>query len=119
MAPNPFPRPGLPAAPAAPEALLPPPRPTLRTGISLRPSDAINPYKLGRLTPDKLGAKYLTVWCPRCESSLLVTALQMIPGRGLFIEGVCYTCSNPEGASPGIYRQFLMALPEGDLPSVT
>jgi hypothetical protein len=94
-------------------------RQTFHRGISLRPSDAINPYRLGKLAPDRLGVHYLTVWCKFCDSSLLVTELTLVPGQGLLIEGVCHTCSNKAGTGVGIYRRFLVALAEGALPSVT
>lgn len=93
-------------------------RRVLHRGISLRPSDAINPYALGRMEPDRLGVYYMTIWCKYCESSLEVTELTLVPGKGLLIEGVCHTCMNRDGTKPGIYRRFLVALAEGELPLV-
>jgi hypothetical protein len=66
-----------------------------------------------------MGVHYLTVWCKFCEASLEVTELTLVPGAGLLIEGICYTCANRAGTSTGIYRRFLIALAEGALPSVT
>lgn len=66
-----------------------------------------------------MGVHNATFWCKFCDHSLLVTELTLVPGQGLLVEGVCYTCYNRDGTSPGIYRRFLIALAEGTLPSVT
>jgi len=47
---------------------------------------------------------------------LVVEAL--MTDYGLYIEGVCYTCSNPHGDRPGIYKRLRIPLRWGRLPPV-
>ena len=94
----------------APQPLLSPPK--ARRGLSLRPSDAVNPYALGRLAPDRAGVEQLTVYCKRCDHALLVTEIVMTED-GLLIEGVCDTCLDHSGAQRGIYKRLLIPLPCG------
>ena len=86
-------------------------------GLSLRPRDAIDPYALGRFAPDHVGVSQLSTWCPHCNGSLLVVNYTMTDA-GLYIEGVCQSCSNPAGARPGIYKRLVIPLAWGTLPDV-
>ena len=86
-------------------------------GLSLRPRDAIDPYALGRFAPDQMGISQMGVWCPHCNGSLLVVTMLMTDA-GLFIEGVCTTCSNAAGHRPGIYKRLVIPLAWGKLPDV-
>ena len=101
-------------------ALVPSPiaPPRARRGLSLRPSDAVNPYTLGRLAPDRAGIDQLAVFCTRCDHALIVTELTMTEA-GLLIEGVCDTCPDRGGEGTGIYRRYLIPLQFGTLPQVT
>ena len=83
--------------------------PKARRGLSLRPSDAVNPYALGHLAPDRVGIDQLAAFCTRCQHALLVTELAMTDD-GLLIEGVCDTCLDHGGAQRGIYRRYLIPL---------
>jgi len=104
----------LPTPPAPAQA--PQDRPHYR-GLSLRPSDAIDPYALHRFAPDQVGINQLGVWCPSCNGSVMITDAVMTD-YGLYIEGVCYSCSNPNGDRPGIYKRLRIPLPWGRLPMV-
>lgn len=86
-------------------------------GLSLRPRDAIDPYALGRFSPDQVGISQLGAWCPSCNGSLLVVEMTMTDA-GLYVEGVCQTCSNPHGHRPGIYKRLVIPLAWGRLPDV-
>jgi hypothetical protein len=86
-------------------------------GLSLRPRDAIDPYTLNRFQPDQVGINQVSVWCPHCNGSLLVVEMRMTE-HGLYIEGVCQTCSNPRGDRPGIYKRLRIPLAWGTLPPV-
>jgi hypothetical protein len=100
----------------APTARQSPPA-AIHRGLSLRPKDVSDPYAWGRFAPDQVGIMQLTVWCPHCNGCLLVVEVTMTDA-GLFVEGVCQTCSNPAGARPGIYKRLLIPLRWGSLPLV-
>jgi hypothetical protein len=86
-------------------------------GLSLRPRDAVDPYALGRFAPDTCGIQQVGIWCPHCNSSLLVVEMLMTE-HGLYIEAVCQTCSNPNRDRPGIYKRLRIPLAWGKLPDV-
>jgi len=99
-------------APASPE-----PARTLHRGLSLRPRDAVDPYALKRFAPDTVGISQVSVWCPHCNGSLLVVEMHMTE-QGLYIEAVCYSCSNPHRDRPGIYKRLRIPLAWGKLPDI-
>jgi hypothetical protein len=85
-------------------------------GLSLRPSDAVDPYVTNRFAPDRAGIQQLTTWC-LCGGSLQVTEMTMTE-YGLYIVGVCHSCGSPVNGRPGIYRRLLIPLPWGHVPPV-
>lgn len=95
----------------------PGPAQTLHRGLSLRPRDAVDPYTLKRFAPDTVGISQVSVWCPHCNGSLLVVEMHMTE-QGLYIEAVCYSCSNPNRDRPGIYKRLRIPLAWGKLPEV-
>lgn len=118
MKPKPVPFP-----PPKPTTSEPDPEPPKRAlpfrGISLRPCDAVNPYRHGTLKPDRIGVHYMTIWCPFCDHSLEVVELTYVHEEGLlYINAICRFCIDKGGEGLGIYRRFVMPLPEGQLPFV-
>ena len=104
-----------PAPPPAPPEPKPHPARVLHHGLSLRPTDAVDPYQFGVLVPDRVGIDCLTLWCPTCRHSLEVVEYKSTQ-RGTLAKGVCHFCSNLGGDKPGIYRWLLIPMEFVALP---
>jgi hypothetical protein len=114
-----LPSPGVSAAPDADRGAESPQaaRASPFRGVSLRPSDAVDPYQYGRYAPDKVGLHQVGAWCPSCQGSLQLVTMCMCEA-GLYLEGICYTCGAPPLNRPGIYKRMVIALPWRRLPPV-
>ena len=97
----------------APAPVLPVRPVQVQRGLSLKPKDAVDPYRSGALVPDLVGIQQLTIWCPGCDKSLMVTDAWLTPHH-LCIEGVCHWCSNRIGDKPGVYKRVAIRLRQED-----
>jgi hypothetical protein len=79
------------------------------SGLSLKPSEAVDPYQYRRFVPEVAGIEAVTVWCPRCDHGLALTDLYMSE-EGLVAIGICETCIDRGGEHRGIYRAVRVPL---------
>ena len=92
----------------------------VQQGLNPRPSKAagvVDPYRGGRFAPDLVGIQQMTIWCPGCERSLqLIDA--WVTSHDLFVEGICYWCSNRAGHKAGIYKRLRIPIRRGAEPDI-